>query len=561
MQRSILSVLLFLMGVLIPVTAQEQRPSVRAYVLQQLKAQNEAFEARASIYKPSETLSAFYDRNGGLVFGSPYLGEIHRLEGVKEGRLVFDGSEYTKKPEESEGAKPSGVLASQAASGAFGMVFAGDAFFGRTAPPAAYLTGSYSGDKHLFDTAHFYVNHLNFVPGVGSGERGEREKLRLGQVIEEFEKVKKNIADRNGEVAKDLPTFASEILAPASKNFGNTYIDALKASLKYSKDQFAAMETEPAGEKLTLPEVAASPKKGDSAVPKLIQKTISSKETSRLEKWNAIRDAWWVYYGPDSPVPDHAIEGFRRLITENFNQQGLAGHNILGAEGAAVSDKIATQLKTSLQSPEGIEVRYQVNRSLVTLYGTTSDEAKSEGMGGLAMSLGADQAFADGDYDSGRRLLKAAATAVDIGLGFLPVAGAVNDALQIIHGMATGRDYTGEEMAWFDYGLRGVGVVVGIVGAGGPAKHAVKLAGKEITSAFVSGANLVKRLRLRGVMAEAISKSKSIAAGLTDVIGTAFKGVDDADELYSGVSHTINLLGTSGRQLNNEALYRLSRMA
>jgi hypothetical protein len=130
-------------------------------------------------------------------------------------------------------------------------------------------------------------------------------------------------------------------------------------------------------------------------------------------------------------------------------------------EMRALRDSV--RLQSAIGSELGGEVRKALNRSLIL----TPENATQSSLEGARLSaslaLAADQATADGQRANAQQLINASLTTLDLALGFIPVISSINDASQIMFGMVTGYDYTGNKMANGDYALRGAGIVLGLL--------------------------------------------------------------------------------------------------
>jgi hypothetical protein len=98
----------------------------------------------------------------------------------------------------------------------------------------------------------------------------------------------------------------------------------------------------------------------------------------------------------------------------------------------------------------------------------------------------------------------------------VPVAASVNDALQIVWGMATGYDYAGHPMSAGDYALRGVGIVIGVLPAG---QAIVRVGGEVIDRAFVVGSRTIRELGLGRRVAVDLRSAPSAVADVASAVG------------------------------------------
>jgi hypothetical protein len=159
-----------------------------------------------------------------------------------------------------------------------------------------------------------------------------------------------------------------------------------------------------------------------------------------------------------------------------------------------------------------------MNRALAAADSTDSEPKRASAYGGLALTIGADAAYADGNSADGDRLIQDAAASVDLALGFVPVVSSINDAAQIIHGMVTGTDYAGRPMSAADYTLRGVGIVVGLL----PVGAAVMVGGELLGRSFIDGCEFLKASGLRATASRALRGLREVEATATGAIGDLF---------------------------------------
>jgi hypothetical protein len=211
------------------------------------------------------------------------------------------------------------------------------------------------------------------------------------------------------------------------------------------------------------------------------------------------------------PAPDR--RAIADLYSLHFDENGIVRAEYLREDVRTLQAAASAALR-STDSSGAMEVRLQVNRAL-TLLSHTSDAQYEAAAGALGLALGADSALAEGSYASYEAMLPTIATMFDIAIGLTP-AGSANDLLQILHGMATGRDYTGAPMEAADYALRGLGIVFGVLPGGGAA---VRIGSKQVHKAFVWGAELLRKTNLKGRLFDVVRDTRALVGDFAEVVG------------------------------------------
>jgi hypothetical protein len=203
------------------------------------------------------------------------------------------------------------------------------------------------------------------------------------------------------------------------------------------------------------------------------------------EKWEGLDRIYRVksFRLQDVPSGDRSsvIAAYDRYFDGNGVYKGNSASQSL-CTGASLS------LKSSPDSDVGLRVRDQVNKALVGYKTSQTNDAKAESAGALSFALAGDAAVSAGLKEQGTQYLNASAATLDLALGFIPIAASINDAYQIIHGIATGVDYAGRPMSAADYGLRAVGVVIGLL----PAGAVLRVGEHVLDTSFLFGARLLR---------------------------------------------------------------------
>ena len=219
--------------------------------------------------------------------------------------------------------------------------------------------------------------------------------------------------------------------------------------------------------------------------------------------------------------------GLRDLYQQYFNSAGLPNEKALGPALGKVSQEVSQQLSANFSDPQSIAVRYEMSRALFGLASTDDPDRTANGYGSLGFGVAADMAYTENDTGWGDQFLSIAMRTADIALGVVPVVGGVNDATQILFGIATGRDYTGHEMRAGDYALRGLGVALSVLPAAEPI---IKVGSVAISEFFVKGATLLRRLGLQGAFFDGLKEVPGLAPDFAALIGDYFEAVPLTDE-------------------------------
>ncbi len=123
-------------------------------------------------------------------------------------------------------------------------------------------------------------------------------------------------------------------------------------------------------------------------------------------------------------------------------------------------------LQSDKNTPEGQEIRYQINRGIVAHHLIQSQPTEHDRVS-LAMAFlgGADQAASQEEIALAHSLLNTGKILIDIALGLIPVVGEIYDVSNIIKGILTGHDLLGNPMDGWDYVLNTFSVMVPFLSA------------------------------------------------------------------------------------------------
>jgi len=341
-----------------------------------------------------------------------------------------------------------------------------------------------------------------FLPGMRAAQRGRLEKAKIDGIKGENE-ARLRVLQSN-----------SDKLSSAQ---GAHLASNLKASVGYSVEAVRDLaEMLPA----TLePIVDATPAGGEpkktivptaddlvayGAIRQLedsLASRVAENELSLLEELaDLVRGEDEASFASDGPA-------VRQLYASYYDENGLLGAKVLGKELGTRAESLGKLLATSNQTWEGAAVRRQINRGLIAVKNSTSEEKTQLAYGGISLATAADLAFADGAKEAvgspesikrqqaGREFLKQAAGQIDFALGLLPGVGTALESAHILHGLATGYDLLGNPMSGSDYGLRGLNMVASVFGLGAPLKAVMRIGAHSIKQSFILGSRVIRKIR------------------------------------------------------------------
>jgi hypothetical protein len=203
--------------------------------------------------------------------------------------------------------------------------------------------------------------------------------------------------------------------------------------------------------------------------------------------------------------------------------------------------ELVNGLATSPNSAQGVEIRRQLGRAVYASLSTQSSEIKSEALGGAILVKAADIAQSEGKTAESTSLLKQGARILDFALGFVPVASAINDGLQIICGLATGYDYTGEKMDGLDYTFRAASMAIGIFGG----KAIVRWGTLEINESLQTGAQLIRKSNKSKDWALALKSLGKDSPEALRFLGATLKNVPEAQLQKLEIDRLVKLMERS----------------
>ncbi len=359
------------------------------------------------------------------------------------------------------------------------------------------------------------------LPGIYSQSLVTQYAARTEGSLQAFERRESQLRDWAARVDGSLETYRREALAPAAADLETVGIEDSIASLKNWSETHAL----PGPEWVPSAAVAAGLRSVSPAVDEALGRAKAAGDAAQF--WNQSEDLWRVVQNGEG-LPAEDSDAIQSWYQAHFQPSGLLSKAALGEEAGEIGEKIGVSLRTSPGLWEGQAVRAGLNKSLSAYASARDADRKGEALGAMALLVGADTAFAEGKSNEAVSLVNNAAVLTDLALGFVPVVGAINDAAQILHGIATGRDYAGQQMGQSDYALRGLGVVLGIV----PVGAVVKFGGKVLSPLFNSGAKAIRSLGLGERYAKIFGRDRKMVVSVTEAVGhLADEASDISNEL------------------------------
>jgi hypothetical protein len=315
------------------------------------------------------------------------------------------------------------------------------------------------------------------------------ERLKITRMLEQLSgRVDGNLSASNGSAMTDLATRTTQFIQ--AQRAITTEINAKQRAENPSAPPLVHIITAVPSTSVTT---AKTPDVLSKASPQIqdLAANLEKASGNNEERWAHLESVWKVAQNGYKGVPEADRAALEQIYETYFDSEGLLNEAALGKEGGELTRNLGDGLNISQKSSQGKHIRRAINAG-VSLATGPDEDGRVRGIGAITMSLGADAAYAEGDQKAGKFLLKAADTI----LGFIPLVSSANDLANIISGMATGYDFTGERMTAGDYALRSLGIVVGLIPAGGAIARTVgnglKFGGQFLTRQFVKGALLVR---------------------------------------------------------------------
>jgi len=236
------------------------------------------------------------------------------------------------------------------------------------------------------------------------------------------------------------------------------------------------------------------------------------------EVWQRLEPLWITQQLRLTELNSPDRRSLQEQYDKYFDAQGILRSGFAPAAMQPVMDSISSSLRTSSNSVTGRQIRQELNRGIMAS-GLSTEDQQQTAIGATSLLLAADAAYADGKEETGTFLFKNGAEAVDFMLGFIPIVSSVNDATQILYGLASGHDYTGRPMEASDYAWRSVSLVLGLLPVG---STVVRIAGKRVDSAFEAGAKLIRKFNLGAKFQTATELGRAHVKDFVHAIGEMF---------------------------------------
>ena len=403
----------------------------------------------------------------------------------------------------------------------------GDSIGGDSATSSFIAKGAWVATRDLLETS-------SRLPGIYQNKMGEAWHKDLNQVASRAEKNVSGLKDTLSHLQSDATLFQKMVVSKSISDATQPLLALQEATRLWSP---------------TLTAVPAFPKslasnEIDSVMEQAQKQIKNAAENPRVssllqgldhaEKIGTPAEIWKniEVIGDAAKAPTHSF--FKPAAQDHLNQtyqewiatDGLLSNNKLNTEGKSLRAGIAPHLKTLVNSESGQAVRREINRGLLGISHPESVDAyhQSTLLGGIALALGADEAFQTGSPIQGAQLLHSAMKTIDFALGLIPVVSSVNDVAQIVFGMVTGYDYTGSRMTSADFALRGFTAILGLVPLPTPA---VKLGVQVISESFIDGAKLIRSTGLGLRIGKALAPISETIGPIAESFG-ALLGKEEA---------------------------------
>jgi hypothetical protein len=360
-------------------------------------------------------------------------------------------------------------------------------------------------------TAAVMQFYAPYLPGVYEHNRAEASRVTYRRSDEAFAKSIARLQAMAAEINLAQGKYHSEVVQPAVKAY-QANLKKIALRVESTLETVLSVPSQPAEKQ---PPVDAQPISGVSPSVRSMLSALPTQKTA-LQKWETLENVWEAgISGAATLLPAADRSEVSRTYGKYFDANGLASDGLVSSETARISHSLGFQLQTTASSKTGIALRHEINRALVAYDSLKDESLRARALGALSLAMGADQAYAAGARDAARELLRKTTVVLDRVLGVVPIASSVNDAAQILWGMAFGCDYTGQPMVTGDYSLRGLGIVLGIL----PVKAAVQFGSKVVGSLFRSGANWIRKLELSERFAVVLGKDRAAAKEVAEAVG------------------------------------------
>jgi hypothetical protein len=387
------------------------------------------------------------------------------------------------------------------------------------------------------------------LPGTYSEERGAAAQGEMDQNLKAFRDHVQRLLVTRSDISAAMHDYGEKTVAPASSDLVKRF-SGLRQELKSQLMPAITAQPRPSGPFVQPPSLDPGALLSDGVRAHV--QAIESEQNPQA-RWRRIEAARQLLDEGGASLSLAERAALVNATNPYVNSGGLPNEKLLGSDLGDASAHLSRAMQTSISTRDAREVRRVIGRGLMAC--TLGPEARATAWGGIALASGADSAFADGHTEDGWTLLGLGSQTIDFALGVIPVVGAANDLTQIVFGMATGHDYSGNAMTRADYALRGVGVVLGLLPLSG---SVIKVGSAALGRSFAVGADLIRGSRLGQKAAQLLSRKAvaPVAVEVVSAIGEIAPALPvearRASQLAADVENTLELfadprLGSEGR--------------
>lgn len=366
------------------------------------------------------------------------------------------------------------------------------------------------------------------LPGVYQNIRAVEWNKKLDQAANQATYNLKSIKEEYQSYREGLKQYSKSVLGPSVKS-GLLANAGLRSSVQKWHQQLQDVSSSTSATIGSTTDTALEAALSNVSRPQVLSQVKALvDELQSAEKHGDIRaltkklDTLTRAASAGATILENADRDALKAVRDDWiRPDGLISSKHLTPEGQHLRDALSGQIKTAPDSESGAEIRHEVNRALLSLGSPNSNisgnsEKQSQTWGAVGLALAADQSYGDGANADGAELLRHAKQLIDFTLGLVPIIGGLNDLTQIVHGIVTGYDYTGQRMTKADYALRSIGVVISLLPAG---NAALKIGNQIISEAFLDGARTIRNSGMGQELATAIRSAPEVAPTIAEGVG------------------------------------------
>ncbi len=361
----------------------------------------------------------------------------------------------------------------------------------------------------------FTAQSLSF-PGQYNRQRAEYYGKELTKSLNAVQDSVKIYTATVNETKASRSTYVNDTLIPAEISTNNKYEQIASTIRDFLIPNITNVPTTPGPVQLPQPfyiEIASNFAKN------LIQEFLSLSPYDPAFN-GTLYSISGLINSNDGEVQSTDKNAFKEVLSNYLTNDGYIKPQLFKLEDQEIVRRLTSQ--TISNGSQTNALKSEINRATIGYVASSTVEQKNNFSQGLWFLYSADLAYSSQDNPDGDTLLKTAKEIIDFALGFIPVISSINDFTQIIFGLATGKDYSGNEMTTSSYLLRGLGIILGLLPLGG---EIVKVGGKILNSSFVQGAKLVFKTSTQGIVNAINRIYKAKIVHVIESIGEAF---DDA---------------------------------